>query len=97
MHIVFSPRAVRDLEEIGDYIAEDSPRRAISFVCELREHCRSIASAPKACSLREDLAPGIRMAVHGRYVIFYRELDADLRIERILHGARDLQSIFEDE
>jgi toxin ParE1/3/4 len=39
MRLVFSPRAALDLEEIGDYIARDNPRRAISFLGELEAHC----------------------------------------------------------
>jgi plasmid stabilization system protein ParE len=33
----FSPAAERDLEEIADYIAQDNPQRALSFVVELRQ------------------------------------------------------------
>jgi len=35
------------------------------------------------------------MAVHGRYLIYYRDVpDQDLiRIERILHGARDVKRL----
>ncbi len=30
------------------------------------------------------------MLPHGRYLIFYREANKGLRIERILHGSRDI-------
>ena len=30
------------------------------------------------------------MLPHGRYLIFYRAVNQDLRIERIMHGARDI-------
>ena len=36
MRSIFLPAAIADLEGIGDYIARDNPRRAISFVAELR-------------------------------------------------------------
>jgi plasmid stabilization system protein ParE len=36
MDVSLSPRAVLDLEEIGDYIARDNPIRAVAFVEELR-------------------------------------------------------------
>ena len=42
MRLVFLPQAEMDLEAIGDYIALDNPRRAISFVRELRGQCRNI-------------------------------------------------------
>lgn len=88
--LVFSPRAERDLEEIGDYIARSNPARALSFLNELRTRCDRIAANPGAYLAREDLAPGLRMAVHRRYLIFFRAAADHVRIERILHGARRL-------
>ena len=49
---------------------------------------------PLAYAAREDLAPGLRMAAMGRYVIFFRVLGDVVRIERVLHGARDLLALF---
>jgi toxin ParE1/3/4 len=89
--LVFSPRAEADLEGIGDYIARDNPARAISFLDELRAHCDRIAATPGSYPAREDLAAGLRMAVHGRYLILFRTNPNSVRIERILHGARRLR------
>ena len=44
-----------DLEEIADFIALDNPRRALSFVRELRERCQKIAWFPEAIQLRPEL------------------------------------------
>lgn len=41
-----TPLARRDLLEIGDYIARDNPRRALSFVEELTRHCLALAAHP---------------------------------------------------
>ena len=84
--------AEADLEEIGDYIARDSREGALSFVRELRDACALAAKRPSLYRRREDLAPGIRSIVRGRYLTLFRELpelDA-VRIERVLHGARDI-------
>ena len=96
MRCGFSPYAERDLEEIGDYIARDNPRRAISFIAELRERCLSIVQTPYGFPAREELGSGIRMATFGRYLIFYRvdESMDKVRIERILHAARDIDEDF---
>jgi toxin ParE1/3/4 len=90
--LLLSPRAAADLEEIAEYIARDNPIRAASFVTELEAKCRSVAAAPEIYPTRNDLAPGLRMAVHGRYLVLYRDLAGEqaVRIERVLHGARDL-------
>ncbi|HEY3909690.1 MAG TPA: type II toxin-antitoxin system RelE/ParE family toxin [Stellaceae bacterium] len=88
--MVFSPRARLDLEDIGDYIARDNPARAVSFLDELRAHCDRISTAPMSYPSREDLAAGLRVSVHGRYLILFRANSGSVRIERILHGARRL-------
>ena len=46
--LVYTPQSKKDLNDIGLYIARDNPRRAMSFVRELREQCRKITEAPKA-------------------------------------------------
>jgi toxin ParE1/3/4 len=89
-----SLRAIADLDEIGDYIARDNPDRAASFVDELEEACRHIADNPQAYPLRSDLAPDVRMAVHMNYLIFFRLLPNEIRVERILHGARNLTRLW---
>ena len=83
------------MEEIGDYIALDSRVRARSFVRELRHICMLAARMPSIYPRREDLAPGLRMVVHGRYLVLFRELpDLDaVQIERVLHGARDISCL----
>ena len=86
--LVFSPRAENDLEEIGDYIAADNPGRAVSFLAELRERCRLILDMPMSFPVCEDFGPGVRMAVHRRYLILFRIGPRDIRIERVLHAAR---------
>jgi toxin ParE1/3/4 len=54
-----SPLAEADLLEIGDYIAQDNPRRAESFVDELVEQAEKITRMPSGYTVREDLAPGL--------------------------------------
>lgn len=89
----FAARAVADLEEIGDYIARDNPARAVSFVRELRRYCARIARQPRIHPLREEFGSGVRLAVHGRYVILYAERAGGVVIERIVHGARNQREI----
>jgi toxin ParE1/3/4 len=92
MRLEFSPRAFQDLEAIGDYIARDNPKRAASFIRDLREHCRKMAMTPTAYRQRPELAPGLRSCVFGSYVIFFDNAAASVRIVRILHGAMDVET-----
>jgi toxin ParE1/3/4 len=92
--VAFSPKSRQDLLDIGDHIAKDSRANARRFVTKLVDQCQRIGVAPLAYTGREDLAPGLRMAPMGRYVVFFRVLGDMVRIERVLHGARDLPAIF---
>jgi toxin ParE1/3/4 len=92
--VSFSPKSRQGLLDIGDYIAKDSLANARRFVAKLMDQCQRISTAPLAYSGREDLAPSLRMAPMGRYVVFFRVLGDMVRIERVLHGARDLPAIF---
>lgn len=50
---------------------------------------------PRAAPSRPELGDGIRIVTSGRYLICYSERDRDqIVIERIVHGARNLKSLF---
>ena len=91
--VTFSPKSRQDLLDIGDYIAEDSRANARRFVGKLMERCQHIGRAPMGYTSRADLAAGLRMAPVGRYVIFFRLIEGAVRIERVVHGARNLPAI----
>lgn len=94
VQVTFSPKSRQDLFDIGDYIAKDSRPNARRFVDKLIDQCQRIGRGPLGYVSREDLAPGLRMAALGHYVIFFRVLDGSVRIERVLHGARNLFMLF---
>lgn len=95
MGLLFTPLAEQDLEAIGDYIAQDNPRRALTFVQELRRQCQRIELNPPGYRLRPELGDGIRSCAHGHYVIFFEASASGVTVVRILHGARDLPSQFD--
>ena len=94
MKCEFSQKAVSDLEEIGDYIARDNYKKALDFVEEIRKCCFAITNSPNAAPLRENLGIDIRMLSFGRYLIFYTIQNDRIRIERVLHSARNLLPSF---
>jgi toxin ParE1/3/4 len=85
----------RDLEEIADWIAEDNPRRAVTFVQEIREAFRRIGEGPFHYQLRPDIGEDARPSVVGNYVVLFRIDDPAVRIERVGYGGRDLPSILQ--
>nr|WP_245463178.1 MULTISPECIES: type II toxin-antitoxin system RelE/ParE family toxin [unclassified Mesorhizobium] len=56
---------------------------------------RHYLGAPRGGAPRSELWPALRSVAFQRYVIFYTVEDDDVRVERILHGSRDIQGIFD--
>ena len=94
---VISPLAASDLEMIGDYIAQDNPHRAVTFIAELRNQCDRIAASPKTFRSRPELGENIRSSAYGNYVIFFQDAADGLLIVRVLHGAMDAISRLQKE
>ena len=90
MGVLFTPLADTDLEEIGDYIAQDNPARALTFIQEIRAQCQKIGKSPLAYRARPELGDEIRSCPFGNYVILYCPQATDVLIVRVLHGAMDL-------
>ncbi|MEN3931801.1 type II toxin-antitoxin system RelE/ParE family toxin [Microvirga sp. W0021] len=92
------PEAEADLESIADYIARDNPRRALSFLMELRTACESLVDMAQAFPIVPRYARfGVRHRVYGSYQIFYRIVVDEERIDiiHVIHGARSVD-LFED-
>jgi toxin ParE1/3/4 len=95
MRIELSRFIEPDVEAIGDYIAQDNPRRAITFVREIREKIRSIGQNPLLYRLHPEIGEEARLAVVGRYIILFRIADDVVRIERVVFGGRDLPALLQ--
>lgn len=94
MIVLFTAKAEQDLETIGDYIAQDNPERALSFVLELRDACLGLADFPDRFPLVPRYeAEGVRHRVHGNYLICYRAGAEAVDVLHILHGALDYAAI----
>jgi len=85
-----------DLEEIAEYIAQDSPRHAARTIRLLRSRIKEIAEQPEVYRLRPEIAPDARLATVGNYVILFRIRQTTVRIERVVNGSRTLFSLFEE-
>jgi plasmid stabilization system protein ParE len=95
MRVEFSRWVEGDLEAIGDYIAQDNPARAVSFIREIREKIGWIGQQPLLYQLRPEIGEGARLAVVGRYVLLFRIIGETVRIERVVFGGRDLPALFQ--
>lgn len=90
--IVRTDRADEDLIDIWTWIATDSPASADRVLDAIEARWRQLARHPFSGMARDDIAPGIRHLVVGQYLTLYRIEDDAIRIVRVLHGRRRMDS-----
>ncbi|MEJ0049584.1 MAG: type II toxin-antitoxin system RelE/ParE family toxin [Rhodospirillales bacterium] len=94
MKVLLSRVAARDLREIADYIANDSPLAAYNFTEFLRQKALGLGSFPYAFPLVPRYERyGLRRRPCGNYLIFYRVEKNTVLIARVLHAARDYEAL----
>ena len=91
---ILTPRAEQDLSDIWDYIADDSIEAADRVLEALEKALHRLAKNPGIGHRREELADRRHrfFPVHS-YLIVYRFETKPLQVLRVLHAARDVQSI----
>ncbi|WP_242040306.1 type II toxin-antitoxin system RelE/ParE family toxin [Anabaena subtropica] len=55
-----------------------------------------LASNPGMGRKRDSLASNLRSFPVGNYLIFYRPINEGIEVIRILHGVRDIPSLFQE-
>jgi toxin ParE1/3/4 len=102
--VVRKPRARRDLLEHLVYIGENaSVEDAERFLSAAEATFEHLAKRP-AIGVRRDYhkpaLAGLRMwPISGfdKYLVFYRPTEQGIDVIRVLHGARDLKRLFDEE
>jgi antitoxin ParD1/3/4/toxin ParE1/3/4 len=90
---VLTPRARRDVNDIWDYIAEDSIEAAGGVLDALEDAMGKLAKTPGIGHWREELTDKRhRLFLVHSYLIVYRHETKPLQIIRVLHAARDVQN-----
>ena|SRR5438270_12695888 len=86
---IFHPEALADLDEIWEYIANDSPNAADAVVEQIRNAILSLVMMPAQGHFRSDLTsrPLRFWRVHS-YLIAYAPDEHPLFVVAILHGCR---------
>ena len=97
MRIEVSSLVEGDLDEIADYIAQENPRWALSFLREIREQILALGRRPLRFRVRTELEEDARVALVGRYGILFRIHDDAVRVERVVYVAHDLLALFREE
>jgi toxin ParE1/3/4 len=86
-----------DLDAIADYTAQDNPRRALSFIRQIRAQILALGHRPLRFRLRTELEEDARVALVGRYAILFRIRDDAVRAERVVYVSHDLLALFQQE
>jgi toxin ParE1/3/4 len=96
-----SPQAYRDLVDIASHIGQDSLEAAERFLQAAETTFDRLAESPEIgtlCPFKNPLAANIRVWPVRRfnsYLVFYRPEPKGIYVARVMHGARDWQSLFE--
>jgi toxin ParE1/3/4 len=80
----------------GSILALDNIEAADNLLDNVDSSCQLLAVEPRAGRLRPELVPELRRFPVGRYVVFYRPQDDGIDVVRVLHSARDIESISEE-
>jgi plasmid stabilization system protein ParE len=90
--IVWTSEALRKLEEIESFIAQNNPERASAFIDLLLEKGDLIGSFPNMGRVVPELARSeIREILVGKYRIVYRRTPAYIEILTVFEGHRSLR------
>jgi toxin ParE1/3/4 len=95
--ILIKPLAQADLLDIWNFIASDSFDKADQLLKKIDSQLKMLASNPGMGTKRDSLAPNLRSFPLGNYLIFYRSINQGIEVIRVIHGARDIQSLFEED
>jgi toxin ParE1/3/4 len=94
-------RARRDVVETANFIARDSLDAAMRFFDAVDDAIRKLAEMPGMGRLRDFQNPKFRdvrsWPIKGfeNHLIFYHPTPRGIEVIRVLHGARDVDAIFE--
>lgn len=87
--------AAEDLKEIWSYVAENNPEAANSLLKEITRRFSILRDHPHMGREQDKLLVNLRSFAIKNYIIFYRPFEGGVEILRVLHGSRDIGSIFE--
>ena len=91
---IFTTQADEDVLLVWNYIARNSTGNADAFFDTLKERCQLLADTPQMGRVRPELGAEVRSWPLGNYLIFYRISDVGVEILRVLHGTRDISTLF---
>ena len=91
MELKYSEDALDDLEQILDFIAEDSSERALAFIERLKSSIELLITFPGlgvSCQSK-GILEDCRVMIFESYLIFYTVLKENILVLSIINAAKD--------
>lgn len=88
--------AEQDIEEIWNYIAEDSNKMADLFIEELENQANTLERFPLRCPLipeNQTLKKEYRHLLFKKYRTIFKVIEKKVIVLRVIHGSKLLESI----
>ena len=90
-----SRTALADLDDIWDYIAQDSSLQADKMQDRIFAACQKVANNTELGRPRSELRSGLRSFLAKPYILFYTiESEEAITVRRIIYYSRDLDALF---
>jgi toxin ParE1/3/4 len=96
LRLVLAPLAEADLDAIAEFIARESPGGAVKMLLRIRAGMTTLLDQPRLGQLvQKPPRTRLRKWTVAPYIVFYRVMDDDLEVVRVLHAARDLDDLLD--
>lgn len=97
-NIHYSRQALRDLDEIFNYIAGElkntsAAQRMIGGILDAVDTLAQFPESGSKLIFDPNLNSGYRYVQHKKYLAFYHLLDGDVYVDRVLYGKQDYEHL----
>lgn len=89
----FSKGAVRDLNEMFEFVAQEDSGAASRLINVIEERCAELAELPFLGRPRPEFFSDVRSLFVDPFIIFYQVNGAGVTILRVYHASRDPDSV----
>ena len=91
--IRYTSAALEDLTQHLEYIASQSKVGAVRWLEMVEAKCLLLRQFPEIGELMPRFGEGVRAAVVGRHIVFYRIIEDVVEVLRVLGGAQDAKNL----
>jgi len=88
LKLIWSKAALRDLDEVAAYIANDSEQAAYAVAERIDKEAKLLSRSPRSGRIGRIAGTRERIVSRTPYLLVYRISSGRIRILRVYHGAR---------